>query len=144
MMGWWVGAFGVLALLMLVLGEEEAAWVLGGLMVMMGVIFGIIFVLCHSLTVRISPSDIALSFGVGLIQKSFPTGDICSARIVRNRWYHGWGVRKIRGGWLYNVSGYDAVEIQFKNERKYRIGTDQPKELLAAIELAIAPNHATP
>ncbi len=46
-------------------------------------------------------------------------------------WYYGWGIR----GWLwpkmwiYNVSGFDAVEIKLKNGKMYRIGTDEPKKL---------------
>ncbi len=138
MTGSWVVVFGVLAVVMLALGEKEAAIVLGVITVMVAVILGIVVVLFHSLTVRISRSDIALSFGVGLIRKRFPIGDIRSVRIARNRWYNGWGIRKIRGGWLYNVSGFDAIEIQLKNERKYRIGTDQPEKLLAAVESALA------
>ena len=138
MTGSWVVFFGVLAGVKLALGEKEAAIVLGVITVMLAVINGIVFVLFHSLTVRISPSDIAISFGVGLIRKRFPIGDIRSVRTVRNRWYNGFGIRMIRGGWLYNVSGFDAIEIQLKNERKYRIGTDQPKKLLAAVESALA------
>ncbi len=138
MTGSWVVFCGVLAGVMLALGEKEAAIVLGVITVMLAVINGIVFVLFHSLTVRISPSDIAISFGVGLIRKRFPIGDIRSVRTVRNRWYNGFGIRKIRGGWLYNVSGFDAIEIQLKNERKYRIGTDQPMKLLAAVESALA------
>ena len=137
MTGSWVVFFGVLAGVMLALGEKEAAIVLGVITVVLAVINGIVFALFHSLTVRISRSDIAISFGVGLIRKRFPIGDIRSVRIARNRWYNGWGIRKIRGGWLYNVSGFDAIEIQLKNERKYRIGTNQPKELLAAAELQL-------
>ena len=138
MTGSWVVFFGVLAVVMLSLGEKEAAIVLGLITVMLAVINGIVFALFHSLTVRVSRSEIALSFGVGLIRKQFPIGDISSASIVQNRWYNGFGIRKIRGGWLYNVSGFDAIEIQLKNERKYRIGTNQPKELLAAVESALA------
>jgi len=139
MIGSWVFFFGVLAVVMLVLGQKEAAIGLGIVTVMAAVILGIVYALFHSLTVRVSRSDIALSFGVGLIRKQFPIGDISSASIVQNRWYNGFGIRKIRGGWLYNVSGFDAIEIQLKNERKYRIGTNQPKELLAAVESAITP-----
>ena len=95
-----------------------------------------VFALFHSLTIRVSRNDIFLSFGVGLIRKRFHVQDIKSAAIVRNRWYNGWGIKKIRGGWLYNVSGFDAVEIQLKTDRKYRLGTDQPRELLTAIESA--------
>ena len=139
MTGSWVFFFGVLAVVMLVLGQKEAAIGLGVVTVMAAVILGIVYALFHSLTVRVTRSDIALSFGVGLIRKQFPIGDISRARIVQNRWYNGFGIRKIRGGWLYNVSGFDAIEIQLKNERKYRIGTNQPKELLAAVESAITP-----
>ena len=138
MTGSWVVFFGVLAVVMLALGQKEAAIGLGVVTVMVAVINGIVFALFHSLTVRVSRSEIALSFGVGLIRKQFPIGDISSASIVQNRWYNGFGIRKIRGGWLYNVSGFDAIEIQLKNERKYRIGTDQPKKLLAAVESALA------
>ena len=138
MTGSWVFFFGVLAVVMLVLGQKEAAIGLGVVTVMAAVILGIVYALFHSLTVRVSRSDIALSFGVGLIRKQFPIGDISSASIVQNRWYNGFGIRKIRGGWLYNVSGFDAIEIQLKNERKYRIGTNQPKELLSAVESALA------
>ena len=137
MTGSWVFFFGVLAVVMLALGQKEAAIGLGAVTVMLAVINGIVFALFHSLTVRVSRSVIALSFGVGLIRKQFPIGDISSASIVQNRWYNGFGIRKIRGGWLYNVSGFDAIEIQLKNERKYRIGTNQPKELLTAVESAI-------
>ena len=138
MTGSWVFFFGLLAVVMLALGQKEAAIGLGVITVMLAVILGIVYALFHSLTVRVSRSDIALSFGVGLIRKQFPIGDISSASIVQNRWYNGFGIRKIRGGWLYNVSGFDAIEIQLKNERKYRIGTNQPKELLAAVESALA------
>ena len=138
MTGSWVVLFGVLAVVMLALAQKEAAIVLGVVTVVLALILGIVLVLCHSLTVRVSRSEIALSFGVGLIKKQFPIGDISGASIVQNRWYNGFGIRKIRGGWLYNVSGFDAIEIQLKNERKYRIGTNQPKELLAAVESALA------
>ncbi len=92
--------------------------------------------LFHSLTVRVSRNEIALSFGIGLVRKHFLTKDIQTVATVRNRWYNGWGIRKIRRGWLFNVTGWDAVEIQLVNGRRYRIGTDEPEELLAAIESA--------
>ena len=89
--------------------------------------------LFHSLTVRVTVNDISLSFGVGLIQKEFMIGDVEQASIVRTRWYHGWGIKKIWGGWLYNVSGFDAVQLKMRNGKVYQIGTDQPDQLLAAI-----------
>jgi hypothetical protein len=53
--------------------------------------------------------------------------------MVKNPWYYGWGIHLIPGGWLYNVSGWEAVELQMKNGNKYRIGTDDPQGLMDAI-----------
>jgi len=39
--------------------------------------------------------------------------------------------------WIYNVSGFDAVEIIMRNEKIYRIGTNTSSELEAAIKQAI-------
>ena len=92
-----------------------------------------------SLTVAIDGDTVRLHFGVGLIRKSFPLADIRSARAVRGRWWHGWGIRWIPGtGWLYNVSGFDAVELDLDGDRKVRIGTDEPQALTAAVERALA------
>jgi hypothetical protein len=100
-------------------------------------VFVFILMLFQSLTVRVSRDEVALWFGIGLIRKRFETKDIQTAAAVQNRWFNGWGVRKIMGGWLYNVSGWDAVEIELADGRRYRIGTDEPQALLAAIQAAI-------
>ena len=104
-----------------------------------GTILAIMLALFHSLTVRVTGDDITLAFGIGVIRKSFLIDDVESAAQVRTRWINGWGIKKIKGGWLYNVSGYDAVEIRMKNGRIYQIGTDQPNELQTAIESAKSP-----
>ncbi len=41
------------------------------------------------------------------------------------------------GGWVFNVSGWEAVELQMKNGGKYRIGTNDPQGLLNAIEISL-------
>ena len=46
------------------------------------------------------------------------------------------GPLKIDGAWVYGVSGLDAVELQMKEGRRFRIGTDEPDRLLGAIETA--------
>jgi len=60
-----------------------------------------------------------------------------NAAVVRNKWYYGWGIRLTPGGWLWNVSGLDAVELTFKNGKKFRIGTDEPDRLLQALPVGI-------
>ena len=79
-----------------------------------------------------------LWFGPGLIHKTFAASDIREARIVRNRWFYGWGIRWTPHGWLFNVSGLDAVEVELRSGRQYRIGTDEPRQLHEAIGSVIA------
>ncbi len=94
------------------------------------------------LTVEVTGDSLSLRFGVGLVRRRFAIGDVAGARTVRNRWYYGWGIRYTPHGWLFNVSGLDAVEIDLATGRRYRIGTDEPQALLAAIERARA-EHAS-
>ena len=94
-------------------------------------------VLFHSLTVRVNRNDISIAFGAGLISKGFMIADVERVSVVRTRWYHGWGIKKIWGGWLFNVSGFDAVQLNMRDGRVYQIGTDQPQQLSAAITEAM-------
>ena len=93
----------------------------------------ILFILVSfvSLQVIIDKKYLQIKFGYGIYQKKFSLNDIVSVKTVRNHWYYGWGIRgwfwpKM---WIYNVSGFDAVEIKLKNGKIYRIGTDEPKKL---------------
>jgi hypothetical protein len=63
--------------------------------------------------------------------------------VVRNRWYYGWGIRITPRGWLYNVSGLDAVELALKNGKCVRIGSDEPHALARAIDHARGAASAT-
>lgn len=90
------------------------------------------------LSVNVDGGEVSLRFGVGLIRKRFPLSEIESHSVVRNPWYYGWGVRRIPIGWLYNVSGLDAVELAMTDGRKFRIGTDDPSGLDAAIRAALS------
>jgi len=93
---------------------------------------GVIFQF-RSLTVELRDGVLSLRYGNGLIAKRFTVSEIREARAVRNHWYFGWGIRLIPHGWLYNVYGLDAVEIRMANRKVYRIGTDEPHDLLTAI-----------
>jgi hypothetical protein len=90
-----------------------------------------------TLTVEVTHEAVGLRFGIGLVRKSFAVGEIAAARQVRNHWAYGWGIRLTPHGWLFNVSGLDAVELEMTDGKRYRIGTDQPAELLRAIEQVV-------
>ena len=127
--------FGLLAVGIAVM-VAEADGSLGLIPAIVIVVLVVVACLFFSLTVSVSGEAISIRFGVGLIRKSFRIRDVRDVRAVRNRWYYGWGIRYTPHGWLYNVSGLDAVELELKNGRTYRVGTDEPGELLAAIRAA--------
>jgi len=84
-----------------------------------------------ALRVVIDENYLSIKFSYGIYKKHLLLSDIIQAKAVKNRWYHGWGIR-VRF-WpfmcIYNVSGFDAVEVKMKNGKTYRIGTDEPKKL---------------
>lgn len=87
-----------------------------------------------TMTVSVGSKEILVSLGAGIIKKRFEISEVTAAHKVKNPWYYGWGIRWFPGGWLYNVSGFNAVEIEMKSGAKYRIGTDEPEELQRAIQ----------
>jgi len=89
-----------------------------------------------SLTVTVDAETVGIRFGAGLIRKRWPVASIASCRPVRNSFWHGWGIHWSPGGWVFNVSGYGAVEVRLRSGRKVRIGTDEPEVLAEAIAMA--------
>lgn len=93
--------------------------------------------LFYSLTIEIDDGILKIRFGIGLIQKKIDLTEVKNAKTVHNHWYYGWGIRLTPHGWLFNVSGLDAVEITLSSGKSYRIGTDRPEELTEAIKREI-------
>jgi hypothetical protein len=94
--------------------------------------------LFYCLTVEIEKRTITLKFGIGLIRKTIQIEDIEQVTCVRNKWWYGFGIRLTPHGWLWNIDGLDAVEIQYKgSNRRFRIGTDDPQKLKMEIEKRI-------
>lgn len=89
----------------------------------------ICLILFGTLTVNGNSTSIRIRFGPGLIRKSFRLDEIGSCTVVRNHWWYGWGIRRTVKGWLFNVSGLDAVELSMRDGTFYRIGTDEPRKL---------------
>jgi hypothetical protein len=85
------------------------------------------------LTITIDRETLRASFGVGLVRKTVPVANIVACEPIRIRWWYGWGIHLTPYGWLYNVSGFDAVAITLRNGRRFCLGTDQPAELVDAI-----------
>lgn len=108
----------------------------------------------HGLHVSLDRDGIRVAFGVGFIRRRISWREVVSFQRVRNSWLHGWGFRLLPNGWMWNVSGLDAVELQFEGGRVFRVGTDEPEALCEAIAAAAPdlerrsgetgpPNHGT-
>ena len=93
--------------------------------------------LFSSLTVAVDAKMIKIQFGLGVIRKVFLLKDVETYFVVKNPWYYGWGIRFTTRGWLFNVSGFSAIELQMKNGKRYRIGTDEPDNLANALTEAL-------
>jgi hypothetical protein len=111
------------------LPTEAAAAARGPLML----VATLIVLVFGALTVEVDHEAVRLRFGVGLIRKRIPLRDVSSWREVRNPWYSGWGIRLGPGGVLWNVAGFDAVELVLGEGKRFRIGTDERAALAAAI-----------
>ncbi len=91
------------------------------------------------LTVTVDTSEVATAFGIGWPKHTEEIAEIVAVRTVRNKWIYGWGIRRLPGGWMYNVWGLDAVQLDLSSGKTFRIGTDDPEGLLAALTLSISP-----
>lgn len=96
-----------------------------------------LILMMSSLTVTIDNQFIRVRFGPGVFFKKFPLSEIIGCGPKYKTYVWGWGIRYYFAGWLYNIAGFNSVEIIFKNGKKARIGTDEPEKLAAAIESAI-------
>jgi hypothetical protein len=83
--------------------------------------------------VHVDETEVVASFAWGWPRRVIPMADIVAVDVVRNAWWMGWGLRWIPNGSMYNVWGRDAVELELVTGRVFRIGTDDPEGLLAAI-----------
>ena len=96
--------------------------------------FGVLAILFSSLTVKVTEQELVFYFGPGFWERRFPLDDIVSVEVVRNSALYGWGIRYTHHGWLYNVSGLDAVEVTVQGQGQLRIGTDEPERLKQALD----------
>ena len=100
----------------------------------------ITILMSYKMTICVDDQYLWFRMGVGFFGKTFELADIEDCQIVK---IHSSGIRKIRHGNMYSISGFKAVEIRFKGTNKIiRLGTNRPEELCDAINNAIS-KHKT-
>ena len=106
-------------------------------------IISVILLVCvllfYRLKITIEDQVLCATFGVGVIRKKVRLAEIVCCEPVRIRWWYGWGIHLTPFGWLYNVSGFDAVLIRLHSGKTVALGTDDPLGLTAAIRGSIIP-----
>ena len=97
-------------------------------------------VLFYKLTITIETETLSASFGIGMIRKKVRLTEIVGCEPARIRWWYGWGIHLTPYGWLYNVSGLEAVAITLRSEQNFALGTDDPQGLAVAIRRFVRAN----
>jgi len=100
------------------------------------------FLICvltfYQLTINVNETHVSFKLGIGLLGKKYKISDIKSCRPVTNSVISGIGIRMLSNGWLYNVTGLKAIELQFKNRKSVvRIGTNKSEEISELIQSLI-------
>ena len=85
------------------------------------------------LEVKVGTDGIFLSYSFSLINKKIQRQQILQVEVVRYSWWYGLGIRLIPHGWMWNISGLDAIKLTSQDGNRFRIGTNQPQELYQAL-----------
>ncbi len=121
----WVFGFTLLAIFLM--GPITALIIFAAVVVLVGVLF-------HSMTVKVTDSEILFGFAFGWFGGRIPLQQISEAKAVTNSWRHGIGMRITHDGWVYSVSGFKAVQITLQDGTAYRLGTNDQAGLISALQ----------
>ena len=103
------------------------------------ILFGGILSAFYGMTIIVTDKQVKIKLGIGLYTKKIELSSIKSVNTLTYPLYCGYGIRIVKNGLLFNVSGRHAVEIKFKNKKNViLIGTDDWEKLRETIESNIS------
>jgi hypothetical protein len=102
-------------------------------LIVAGLIMVVVASLFSRMTVTITGERVLLEMARGLVRRTWRLADVQVASVVRTNWYNGWGIHGWGHNWLYNVSGYGAVQMDLVDGARVYLGSDEPERLLQAI-----------
>jgi hypothetical protein len=111
---------------------------------LLAALLGLALALFGWLTVEVDARAVRLRFGVGVFRRTLPIAELVRCDRLRTRLRWGWGLHWTPAGWLYNVSGRDAVRLELRRERPVVIGSDDADALKTAIDVRIAAHAGRP
>jgi hypothetical protein len=98
------------------------------------VIIAIIIAVLCMMTVRVTDTMLEWNMSLKAIGVRVPIAEIESARPIKTPLT--WGIYPTRDGWLWNVSGNDAIALTLHNGKKYVVGVADHEPVMRAIAKA--------
>jgi hypothetical protein len=87
-----------------------------------------------TLTTDVDSRRVAWWFTFGFPGGEIYFPDIADVELTRTQFWEGWGIHWTFGhGWLWNVSGFNAVMITKRDGKRISLGTDDPQGFYDAI-----------
>ncbi len=90
-------------------------------------------ILFFKMQTRLTDEQLKLTFGVGLVKRTFKNNSLNLSRAEQRNipWYYGVGIRIAKDGMLYNAKSGSVIKIEKKDSGKHiYIGTRRQKEFL--------------
>jgi len=107
-------------------------WVTTGA-IALSVLTGVLALCFKHLKIESEEGALRIRFGpLPLFQRKIALERIRAARATRSSLIEGWGIHLGPHGWIWNLWGFDCVELDL-DRGKLRIGTDDPDGLVAFI-----------
>jgi hypothetical protein len=86
------------------------------------------------LNTSVDANGVSWAFGWGWPAGHIALPEIASVEITTTNLFEGWGIHwTIWHGWLWNVSGFRAVELTKRDGSRVTLGTDDPEGLYDAV-----------
>ncbi len=96
----------------------------------------VVAALFSTLTVRVTEHHLMWFFGLPGIGRSVPLSQITSIRPIKTNILEGWGIHLTWNGWLWNVAGFNAVQIVLRSGTRFAVGTPEPQAVIDAVQSA--------
>lgn len=107
-----------------------------------GVVFLLLAFSFRDLTVSDQTTELLIAFGpLPIFKRRLQYSEIERVETARSTLMDGLGIHMSpSGGWVWNLWGYDCVDVWYRQGRKLRIGTDDPAGLAGFLEVIVARN----
>jgi hypothetical protein len=96
----------------------------------------VVAALFSSLTVRVTERHLMWYFGMPGIGRRVALSDITSIRAIKTTILEGWGIHLTWHGWVWNVAGFNAVQIVLRSGMRFAVGTPEPQAVIDAVQSA--------